>query len=571
MGSLNADMAFADMVFLSDDVLFVDPFEEALLDPYSKFNVVVEVLAFRNDAVDRTYGLMADMTFGDMVLPEDPDFVESELPDNLLLRFANRQVHWRPDDQLEPNGYAEVRLAARSNSESSVNIAATAESGSVVNVGNILVDDKDRYVSEKIPDYNFAGRRVTILFGLADGPRKDYRVFVNSYASGWQRDENGKMTLSLQDQRFRLDGPFQKEVFGGGGFEDGSVDLVGRKKPRLIGYRRHLEPLIVDPTTGMRMISSGRIEQVVGGYFGGVEAIFAGDFPNWFALEEADIPEGGFGTCLARGLVLPRPALNYEGPFTVAARGENYLGYAETPGRLIINELLRAGIRSFEIRYGAFEFMEGSAGYFYDGSGDPSVGDIVEQLALSGGVRLATDLQFTTIRLAAPELQTYQAEFKDEEVEKIRYRGLIGPPVLQFRLSYGFNDRVLSDDEITLPEEDAEFKETLKTPFYQLGEPSNYAMFHYQDVALEKLVEKNTLLNEESEAQNLETQLRKFYERERHLFQMQLPFEAMRLPVGAIIRITSAREPMFASGRNAIIVANNRQLENLKALVHVVL
>lgn len=557
---------------LADEIIVDDSFETALASPGTRFNVIVEVLAFRNDAVAATFGFMVDMGFAGQTLPDDPDAVPSTIPDNILLRFSSRILNWRFDDELAPNEVAEVRLATRSNVESSVDLSPTSDSGGVTNVGSVIVNDRDYYVSDLLAEYNFGGRLSRILWGPADHPRKDYRVLIYTYAANWERSAKGVATLRLQDQRFRLDVPFQSRVFGGTGALDGTSDLYGIKRPRLIGFRRHLEPRVIDSTTGLRMINDGPIVGVLQGYMGGEPVDSAGDFASLIALQDAfddDVIQAGqYGTCNALGVVLPKFGVS-ESVFTVSAIGDRSITDSDRPGDLIIAELQRAQVRSYEIDVPAFEFMTGSAGYYFDGNGDsPTIRQIVESLALSGGGRVVSDLKFTAIRLLDPSDNTYDDEYIDEEIEDLEYRGPVALPVLKFEVQYNFNDRVLSDAEILLPDQNSAIKATLKTPYDILGQDSAYTQFRYKDYTA--LITKQVLLNNIESAAALEVQLRKFYGQERHVWRCRLPARAMRRSVGSILKFTKRKHKIFNGGRNVLLVANDRQLETINSLVHVV-
>lgn len=552
---------------LIDNVVIDDTFEKALLNPNTRFNIVVELQGFLNVAQQNTFGLMPDMGFADMQLPEDPDMVPSVLPQVILMRLSSRPVSWRPDDSLEPNGFAEARLATRSNIESSINITASSTQGGVTNLGSIIVSDKDRYLSPFLKNYNFKGRLARILWGLADGPRKDYRELISSYALNWERNENGQAFLRIQDQNFRLNAPFQSRLFTGSGTLPGTPVLFGRKRPRLIGFRRHVEPIVIDDATGLRMINDGPMQGVLRAFIGGEPAINAGDYPDLLALYAATIPEGGYATCNALGIILPRLALGANSVFTVEAQGDRSFGYTEEIGKLIINEMRRAGINAFEIRQSAFTFMDASAGYWYDGSQEVTTREVVENLAQSGGGRLASDLQFTAIRLQAPEEQPHDDEFTDEEIEQLVFRGVTEDPIVNYRAFYSFNDRVLSENEILLPDQNASLKISLKKPYEIADLSSPLTNFRYASKAALNVVE--LLLNDAAAAQSFLVARKAFFGVERQLWRCKLPARAMRRQIGSIFKFTTVREKAFEGGRNVLLVANNRQLEGMHSIVHV--
>lgn len=567
MGQLFASQTTAAQV-LADDIELTDAFENELRKAKPRFNVVVEVNAFRNNAVSQEFGYWASQTTASQVLPEDEEAAVNTLPDNVLLRFSSRPIKWRHDDEVEPNGYAEVRLATRSDIESTINLSPTTESGGVTNIGSLIIHDKDRFIGPYLKEYNFGGREVTILLGPEDSPRKDYRKIITAYATGWRRTIDGRATLTLQDQRFQLDVPFQTTEFDGTGLLGGTADLIGTRKPRLIGWRPHIEPPIIDPATGLRMVNDGAYKQVLAGYFGGEEANYAGDFPTTVALLDADIPEGSYGTCYAQGTILPVPALGYDGPFTVSAYGDDTYGWTDHAGQLIVQELRRAGIPSYAINSAAFSFMDASCGYWYTG-GDVTRRQVIEQLALSAGGRIASDLLFTAVRLQPPETVLASAEYEEHEIEQLEYRGTIGPPVVTWILRYAFNDRQLNTNEILLPDENIELKTYLQKPYETLPSSSAYANYRY--VYRLASVLRETLINDIDSARALATFLKSFFSVERHLWSAKLPARALTQSVGSVIKLTTNEEQIFVEGKNTLVVANRRLLEELKSVIHVVI
>ena len=552
-------------------IRFTNAFIEALNDPLTKWNVVIEVFGFRNDAVNIPYGFMAAQTFADQVLPPKLGVQAPVGPASLLLRFSNRPLNWKTTDELVPNGYAEVRLEKQANIESSVNLAPDVDSGGVLNVGSFVINNQDRYMSEYLADYNFRGRRARLLFGIHRHPRKDYQVALDTYIEETITDETtGESTFTLTDQRFKLDVPFQNRKFSADGtILGGTPDLFNRNLPRCIGSRLHIEPPKIH-ASGMRMINDGPIYQVDEGYFGGEPAIATTDLPNEIALLDfaSQIPEGGYATCLRKGLILPRPALNYSGPFTCKVKGSSAYGWSDRPGDLIVNELSRAGIPSYQISAFSFDFMTGSCGFFADTNDSSSVKEVVEKLALSGGGRLASDLFFTATRLRSPDTLAHDVSFEDEEVSDLQQRGVLSP-VVRWELTYGQNDRILTDTEILLPQQNGVLKELLKKPYQIATLEAALTAFRYEK-KIPRLV-KDTLLNTVEDATALGRQLRDFYSVERQVWTMKLPARAFLLGVGTVVKIKTKREKTFRNGRNCLLVANNRQARDMiHSEVHVI-
>ena len=272
---------------LQTDIDTESAFLEALYSNTAPMNVVVEIQGFSNSPYEHNTKEDPDLGWLTQGKRQKGPLSEAEQNRLLLLRITSRKLFWRHSDQLLPDAFFEARLADRSNVESSINFDANAAEGGVTNVGAVEIYDQDRYFMHYVNSYNFRGRPVRFLLGPHKAPRKDYREIIRAYVDDITRSTDGKIKISLRDNRFRIDESILRAEFDGRGLQNGSPDLVGVKRPYCIGYVPHCEPPVCDTPTGLRMINNGPIQGVRNGFYGGHPAVNAGDFPEILDLLNA--------------------------------------------------------------------------------------------------------------------------------------------------------------------------------------------------------------------------------------------------------------------------------------------
>ena len=566
MGQFGPDQEFADQAFY-EPIVVTNAFLNALFNPDAEFNIVIEITGALTDAVPQAFEPEVDMGFSDQTLEPIPSELTTD-PPTILLRFASRVLNWRPDDEYAPNGYAEVRLATRSFIESSINLAPGTTNASALSVGAAIISDKDHFIGPIRAKYNFEGRPARFLWGPWLNPRKDYRVLSDTVSGVFSRSEDGRSRLSFEDSSYRLNSSIQPRVFGGMGLLDGTPDMLGQRLPIWFGIKRQVEPRMVDPSIRLRLATDGSMTQIFGGFYGGHPAIYDGDVPTVADLvDEAlsnNISPGGFMSCNAFGAVIDRPGGGIDSPFTLHAHGEG----PTQPGSLIAHIMARAGVQPFEVDLGSFAQMNtGEAGYYYSGANDETVKSIVEKFAVSGGGRIAPDLLLRGLALIPPEDQNFIDEFVhglNGEVTKMRYAGRLSRPVLEYLVRFNYADRVLSADEILLPNEYPEAKALAQLQFETFSQEAQLVRAKYGNSVIRR-VEHDILLNNRADAAAVQRRYSDFYKVPRDLYHVKLPARAMSLLIGSVIKIYSDVEEAFKGGRKCLLIANRREFDDMSS------
>ena len=132
-----------------------------------------------------------------------------------------------------------------------------------------------------------------------------------------------------------LDEPLLETYTGAGGIE-GPDDLEGSVKPLLFGAPRFAPAVLIDGTDNVHQLHDGAIESVEQAFDKVVRlGSSTGDFADLTALIAADIPNGGWATCLALGLV--RQGAPADGQLSYHVQGDNAGagGWVRKPGAII--------------------------------------------------------------------------------------------------------------------------------------------------------------------------------------------------------------------------------------------
>lgn len=166
------------------------------------------------------------------------------------------------------------------------------------------------------------------LLALADDPSftnaarffwrgADIEIFAGRTSDPWPWRSmfKGQVTADgIDGQKLTLQASVNSDVFeadvltatyaGTGGVEGGD-DIKGRLKPLALGWPQNVEPVLINAVYSIYQFSAyGPIEAVTALYergsdFGSADA----DYADYAALQAATVPDGGWATCLAEGLV----------------------------------------------------------------------------------------------------------------------------------------------------------------------------------------------------------------------------------------------------------------------------
>lgn len=125
-------------------------------------------------------------------------------------------------------------------------------------------------------------------------------------------------------------------LFAGTGGIEGPADLTGQVEPLVLGNARFCGGTLIDNVDNIWMVSNGPV-QAVNAVYDRLASLgaSAGNFANLAALKAASIPNGGWGTCLALGLVRLGAPPDGRVSFDVSGSNSGTGGYVRRPGAMI--------------------------------------------------------------------------------------------------------------------------------------------------------------------------------------------------------------------------------------------
>lgn len=123
----------------------------------------------------------------------------------------------------------------------------------------------------------------------------------------------GRIVVLVDPDARRLDNPVQTTTYDGTGDLGGTTEMAGRTKPRALGVRKGIEPVLIDPVLLIYQVNDGPIHGVSDVRDVGISLAFVKDYDSYALLKAAvqqsliddqasyDIGIGQFVTCLAEG------------------------------------------------------------------------------------------------------------------------------------------------------------------------------------------------------------------------------------------------------------------------------
>ena len=543
-------------------------FDDFIRSSKTPGSVIVEMTAYPKDASTLGAPFPPTMGFATMGLKRTAGGVG---PGAITVNLSADGVRFGPDDPVSPGYKTEGVLAKRVNVRSQIEIEPELSSSAVISVGDIEVNDQHGRLESRIHDYSWAGRRVRVLYGPRGATLANYRVIADTYARDWLRSDAGLARLRLQDLQFALDRKVQGREFGGTGGLEGDPGLSGRLKPRLLGRRTNFAPVLIGAATRWWMYNDGPATGLTAARYGG-EAIPVTTFANLTDFATFALPEGQAADCPSLGICRDRPAGGIASPFTIEAVGDNDDGTVTLLGDLIAKVFRQ--FAAFDLtKYDAASlqaFNIGEGGYWADGSSSVTIKTIVDKLALDAGGKLAPGSQFRALTLRDPEDAGYDFEIRESEIAKLELLGRQSAPVADIQVRWKPNDRKLTAAEIVLPDSNPAFKAYLQTDYKTTTpQPDGRVVLENLDFVEQSVFE--TSLVQEAGVSELVTRLRRFFRRERFIWDVHVNTkEALLWPIGSIVRIVHRRKPWFG-GRNALVVRNEADFDAQRAKLRVLI
>lgn len=153
--------------------------------------------------------------------------------------------------------------------------------------------------------YGFDGRQIIIRSGDPGSP----------YPSGWTTVMVGtaeapeatysKLVIRLRDRQFVLDKPALQNLYAGtnslpNGLEGTPTDIKGKRKPKVYGLVRSIEPFLVNTSKLTYQVCDGAVASITA-YDRGLALTAGADYATSALLQAATVTAGTYATCLAEG------------------------------------------------------------------------------------------------------------------------------------------------------------------------------------------------------------------------------------------------------------------------------
>jgi hypothetical protein len=256
--------------------------------------------------------------------------------------------------------------------------------------------------------------------------------------------------------------PFEKDAltlkYLGTGTAEGGDSLKGQPKPFLLGRCSNVEPVLINADYNVYQFSGYGPIQAVNVLYerGSPFPASTGDYASYAALVGAGIPNGGWGTCLALGLI--RLGAPQYGVITGDVDGDKFGGtWRRKTGEIVQRIASNAGV-SASVDAASWNALDtalaglanqGRIGYFLNGQ--KSVMDCASELAApcnaQAGVSLLGKLFTCRIVIGAGTLTLDAQQRQLPRVVSCEESG-VSPPYSYIQFGYDRAWRVHSADEI---------------------------------------------------------------------------------------------------------------------------
>jgi hypothetical protein len=265
---------------------------------------------------------------------------------------------------------------------------ASAGGNSDISFGQITLGNNDGGL-DGLADYDWDGRLIEVRYSDKENPvLADFAVIFSGAAE--RVIAGDEVVIEVRDLQLLLDEPYQPNRFLGTGGVEGPAAFKDRRKPRLLGVRRQLSPILLDEANQVWCYSDGPVGGPVEVNDSGVILLPHGDTANYAALIATSINTGHYVSCNALGLI--RLKSSPAGPVTIHAEGAKLSGVVAKKFADIAVFVVDAAttLTASDFETGTVSALNTTCpqtlGFWYDGSRELTVKGVLDQLAQSIGV-----------------------------------------------------------------------------------------------------------------------------------------------------------------------------------------
>ena len=366
------------------------------------------------------------------------------------------------------------------------------------------------------------------------------------------------ISILVKDYSYVFEVQLQTNLYAGTGGAEGTSELEGTPKPRLIGKVAQLKPVQLDPATGTYQLNDGAVESVGGVEVGAKSLSFDADYADYTSLVAASLTSTEYATSLATGYVRignTNPDLKVTCTDVEGDNSSSY-GYVSTIGPILrYLAVTRAGLTDPDdldsVAFAALDLHTAVLGEFF--TSPITILEVINvfHAAARSWSWLRPDKTLTCGRITAPEDTTpanllyrdrddlRMAPWKDEPYSRSTYL---------YRVGYGQYKAILDDNDFDATVTAATRRQWKLEWRYQKDDDAT--VLSKTPTALEETIQ--TVINGSADALSLATEQLGLFKVKRRLVTISPTIGLVKLGIGTEIELFDNRQA--ASPRNMTVL-----------------
>lgn len=470
----------------------------------------------------------------------------------------------QPGDRIPSRLFAgTVRQALRF----SRSIFGSGDFGSyTLGLGEAILSNAGGEYDPLIGTHALDGRPIVIRLGDANEAHDTFGTVFDGQSTGYQVN-GAEFVIDLRDNGYLLEVPVSAATFAGTGGIEGDEDLKGRRKPVPLGFCRNVTPALINRQKWVFAVADAAVHGISAVYQRGAALGAAGpDYPTYEALIAAEVPDGGFVTCLASGLFRVDFIADADvGQTTCDVEGLVVDGvYARSTAEVVTVLAKRVGGIALDLAsFARVQAAQPASVNFFVGVGEETtIAAAMARLAIGiggwVGFRRSGKLELGILSETTGSALTSFDDIDIIEIDRDRLPDAIEPPAYRYRAAYARNWTVQTDNFAGSVSEDR--RTFLREPF-RVSEPAEDQRIKINHPLAQDPPPIETFFDEEAPAKaECERRLR-FFRSARSVYRLSARARPFGLDLGDEIHVTYPRWDL-AAGKSFRVVSIDEDTEN---------
>lgn len=419
--------------------------------------------------------------------------------------------------------------------------------------GSMVIHNGDGALDDKVNLY-WAGRRAVVKAGTREVPYDAFQtVFDGSVADIESTDQ--QITLTIQDNRGKIDQYLDVGTYAGTGGLEGGADIARKPKPLCLGAIFNVEPILVDPVNLIYQVNDGAVISIDKVRDSGVELTWDADVAD---ITAATPSAGEFATQISGGYI--KLGSTPAGRITADVLASNDNTAAELVQQVVQTRLGANSLTTGEIDGGAFGLLAaglpGAMGLYI--SERATATEVLDRLLLPCAAywTFTRAGQLTCGLIDGPGAETISYDLNDIEFDGLEQLAAITPT---WRITVGYAPLgvVQGEDELAGAATDAD-RAFLGQGFRTVSSENDYVRVINPQARERTFL---TQLRDKADAEALLVRLRSVYEAQRRTFRVPLVKSLFRAAIGDTVKVTYPRHQLHA-GQNFRVVGVSEDAES---------